>query len=120
MQLDLGCVFDKENSVLIRNELSQSVQERCFAGAGPAADEDVLPVLNVSLQPSGNLGIGVSPGIGKLFRPHVREQVPMYRIGGSILRKPLSFSLGHGRTIEKPFFRKAAFLKHLFELAELL
>jgi hypothetical protein len=44
----------------------------------------------------------------------------MYRIGGSILRKPLSFSLGHGRTIEKTFFRKAAFLKHLFELAEVL
>src|ERR1700691_3313558 len=73
-----------------------------------------------SFQGEGSLAVGVSPGIGKLFRPHVREQVPMYRIGGSILRKPLSLSLGHGRTIEKPFFRKAAFLKHLFEIAEFL
>src|ERR1700730_80965 len=73
-----------------------------------------------SFHGEGSLAVGVLPGIGKLFRPHVREQVPVYRVGGSILGKPLSFSLGHGRTIEKPLLRKAALLKHLFELAEFL
>src|SRR3984957_14802359 len=73
-----------------------------------------------SFHGEGSLGPGISAGIGKLFRPHVREQVPVYRVGGSILGKPLSFSLGNGRTIEKPLLRKAALLKHLFELAEFL
>src|ERR1700684_3456001 len=73
-----------------------------------------------SFHGEGSLEVGVSSGIGKLFRPHVREQVPVYRVGGSILRKPLSFCLGHGGTIEKTLFRKTALLKHLFELAEFL
>src|ERR1700733_1106933 len=73
-----------------------------------------------SFHGEGSLALGVSPGIGKLFRSHVRKQVPVYRVGGSILRKPLPFSLGHGRPIEKPLLRKAALLKHLFELAEFL
>src|SRR5690348_18359100 len=73
-----------------------------------------------SFHGEGSLAPGVSSGIGKLFRPHVREQVPVYRVGGSILRKPLPFALGQGRTIEKPFLRKAALLKHFFELAKFL
>jgi hypothetical protein len=69
-----------------------------------------------SFHGEGSLAPGGSPGVRELFRPHVREEVPVYRVGGSIRRKPRSFSLGHGRTIEKTLRRKAALLKHLFEL----
>ena len=61
-ELDFRRVLDEENSVLVRNELSQGAQERGLSTARSATNENVLAFFDVRLQPLRNPGVKAAAG----------------------------------------------------------
>ncbi len=48
--LQLGGVFDRDDALVVGNEVRQHVEERRLAGAGAAGDDDVLALLDADLE----------------------------------------------------------------------
>src|SRR6266849_5281230 len=72
-----------------------------------------------SLHGEGNRPPALSTGILKMFRLHVRQQIPVHRVLRPIRPQPFFLALCPRGTVENIFLRQTAVVEHVFKLAQL-